>query len=400
MATGITTRHHRRCPSREGGKCGKPCVPTHQAWVWSARDSKRIYETFPTVSAARSWRSDAQSAIRNGTMRAPSQLTLRDAWTAWLEAAKAGEIRARHKQPYKPSTLRTYEHDLKTYVLDDLGAHRLSDVRADDLQALVDRLLGKGLSGSKVRNVLVPVQALYRRHRRTVTVNPTEGLDLPESSGTRERAASPAEAVELIDVLPEGQQALWATAFYAGLRRGELRALKCSDVNWPAATTITVQRGWDDVEGVIAPKSKKGARIVPIAGVLRRYLLAHKMRTGRDGDDFLFGRTAREPFTPTHVRKQALEAWAVAAVVTFFRGESPAIELVPIGLHECRHTYVSLMHAAGCSLEEIGDFVGHSSTYMTDRYRHLIDGQREKAADRLDSFLTAAHTAAQPARTG
>ena len=45
------------------------------------------------------------------------------------------------------------------------------------------------------------------------------------------------------------------------------------------------------------------------------------------------------------------------------------------------------MHAAGCSLEEIGDYVGHSSAYMTDRYRHLIDGQREIAAAKLDKFL-------------
>ena len=35
--------------------------------------------------------------------------------------------------------------------------------------------------------------------------------------------------------------------------------------------------------------------------------------------------------------------------------------LVPIGLHECRHTFVSLMVAAGRSLEEVGDYVGHSS---------------------------------------
>jgi hypothetical protein len=53
------------------------------------------------------------------------------------------------------------------------------------------------------------------------------------------------------------------------------------------------------------------------------------------------------------------------------------------------------MFAAGCSLEEIGDYVGHSSTYMVDRYRHLLDGQRERAAERLDAFLTGAHTGAQ-----
>jgi hypothetical protein len=49
------------------------------------------------------------------------------------------------------------------------------------------------------------------------------------------------------------------------------------------------------------------------------------------------------------------------------------------------------MFAAGCSLEEIGDYVGHSSTYMTDRYRHLIEGQRELAAERLDTYLAGVH---------
>jgi hypothetical protein len=39
--------------------------------------------------------------------------------------------------------------------------------------------------------------------------------------------------------------------------------------------------------------------------------------------------------------------------------------------------------AAGRSLEEIGDFVGHTSTYMTDRYRHLIEGQRQEGGRRL-----------------
>jgi integrase len=100
----------------------------------------------------------------------------------------------------------------------------------------------------------------------------------------------------------------------------------------------------------------------------------------------LFGRTATKPFTPTHVRKQARKAWATA-------------DLNPIGLHECRHTYVSLMFAAGCSLEEIGDYVGHSSTYMTDHYRHLIEGQRESAAERLDEYLTGAFSGASGARS-
>jgi integrase len=70
----------------------------------------------------------------------------------------------------------------------------------------------------------------------------------------------------------------------------------------------------------------------------------------------------------------------------------------PIGLHEARHTYVSLMYMAGCSLEEIGDYVGHSSTYMTDRYRHLLPHQRKQAAERLDAVVSpyGAHRGAHP----
>ena len=55
------------------------------------------------------------------------------------------------------------------------------------------------------------------------------------------------------------------------------------------------------------------------------------------------------------------------------------------------------MVAAGNSLEEVGDYVGHSSTYMVDRYRHLLDGQREKAAERMDAYLAGAQAGAQDA---
>lgn len=135
----------------------------------------------------------------------------------------------------------------------------------------------------------------------------------------------------------------------------------------------------------LAPKSEKGVRKVPMPSVLRAILLEHIARTGRRGEDLMFGSTASTPFTPTNIRKRALGAWAASAVGAFLRHEPSNLE--PIGLHECRHTYVSLMHAAGCSLEEIGDYVGHSSTYMTDRYRHLLDGQREAAVAKFDAYL-------------
>jgi integrase len=159
---------------------------------------------------------------------------------------------------------------------------------------------------------------------------------------------------------------------------------------------IQVRRSWDVKAGAIEPKSRKGKRKVPIAGVLRSYLAEHKLRTGRDGQDFVFGSRPDRPFTPTHIRKRALKAWAIGAVGSFFRGERGNLE--PIGLHECRHTYVSLMFDAGLSLERIGDYVGHTSAHMTGRYRHLLDGQESEAAKMLDDYLLRADTSARIAQ--
>jgi hypothetical protein len=53
------------------------------------------------------------------------------------------------------------------------------------------------------------------------------------------------------------------------------------------------------------------------------------------------------------------------------------------------------MFDAGLSLERVGDYVGHSSTYMTDRYRHLLDGHEAEAARILDDYLARADTSAR-----
>ncbi|MEP6909978.1 MAG: tyrosine-type recombinase/integrase [Actinomycetota bacterium] len=135
---------------------------------------------------------------------------------------------------------------------------------------------------------------------------------------------------------------------------------------------------------------------MPIPASLRRHLLEQKIRTGRDGEDLVFGRKHDRPFTPTHIRKKALAAWTQANVE---RGEEELPELRPIGLHELRHSYVSLMHEAGFSLERIGAYVGHSSAYMTDAHRHLLEGHEAQAAEHFEEYLSRA-TGAQSGAQG
>lgn len=382
---GIRVRHSRSCATNNGGVCR--CAVYYEAAVYSKREQKKIRRTFHNLAEAKAWRAEATTGVARGTLRTPTKQTLREAAEEWIEKAKTGEVLTRSGAPYKPSALRGYEASLTNRILPELGARRLSEIHRHDVQDLADRLRRDGWDPSTVRNTLLPLRAIYRRaiSRSVVTVNPTTGLELPTVKGRRERIASPDEAARLLAALPEEERPLWATALYAGLRRGELMALHVDDVDLKAGL-IRVRRSWDEREGYITPKSRKGTRVVPIPSVLRGHLQAQILRTGRRGGDLVFGVTPTKPFLSGAIAERALRAWAATCVGAFIRGES--IDVEPIGLHECRHTFASLMIAAGVNVGALADYMGHASVTITlDRYRHLLPGNENEAARLLDEYL-------------
>lgn len=81
------------------------------------------------------------------------------------------------------------------------------------------------------------------------------------ASGTADRSATPQEAATAIALLSDGDQPLWACAFYSGARRGELKALRVENVH---KNYIDIQHGWDDIAGEQAPKSRAGVRRIPL----------------------------------------------------------------------------------------------------------------------------------------
>ena len=373
MAEGIITRHSRSCATRSGGKCS--CIPTFQPRVWSPREKRYINGPTSTIkSEAKSWRVDALAALKKGQLKSATKETLEQVAEAFLEGAKSGAIRNRKMATYKPSVIRAYEIALKKHVLPRLGKVRLSELTRNDLQDLADDLLAKGSSPSKVRNTLMPLRAIYSRaiHRNEVSINPTTGLQLPTVEGKRDRIATPDEAEKLLAVLPASERAVWATAFYAGLRRGELIALRWSDVDL-AKSEIRVERGWDPVEGPISAKSKKGKRTVPIPAALSDYLSELRATTWTEG--FVFGSNAEKPLSASGLVGRAKRRWEKKG-------------LTPITLHECRHTYASLMIAAGVNFKALSEFMGHSDIAITlDRYGHLLPGAGDEAAELLDEYL-------------
>ena len=61
--------------------------------------------------------------------------------------------------------------------------------------------------------------------------NPFVGVTMPAVRGTRDRFATPDEASILLGVLDDPTRAFYAAAFYAGLRSGEISALRWEDVD-------------------------------------------------------------------------------------------------------------------------------------------------------------------------
>ena len=236
------------------------------------------------------------------------------------------------------------------------------------------------MSASSIRNTVNAVRAIYRDAdllaQGSIAINPTLGLRLPAVRGTRDRIAPPDEALQLLQALPADDRALWATALFAGLRLGELMALRFEDIEFEQGT-IRVTRSFDPKAGFVDPKSKAGRRRVPIAALLREYLEAHRELTGR-ASGLVFGRSADRPFQPQTVNDRARRAWKKAG-------------LSPIGLHECRHTCASFFIAAGVNAKTLSTFMGHASITTTlDRYGHLFPGSEAEAASLLDAYLARA----------
>ena len=351
---------------------------SYEASVYLKREKRKVRKTFDSLAAAKSWRADAVSLAAKGALRAPKPTTVREAWEAWEAGAKAGAIHNRSGEPYKPASLRSYERVMRLRVLDEFGAAKLADVQRSDLQRFVYELSADGLNASTVQVTLLPLRAIFN-HAVTLgdlLTNPCAGLKMPAIGRGRDRIASPQEAEALIDAVPDGDRALWATAMFGGLRCGELQALRAECIDL-AGGVIRVEAGWDAKEGRIELKSHAGWRRVPIAAVLRDPLLDELARSGRRGTDLLFGRTADDPFRPGTCRKRADKAWERAGIdrLTF---------------HECRHTFASLMIAAGVNAKALSTYMGHANISITlDRYGHLMPGNEDEAAGLLDSYLKA-----------
>ena len=152
------------------------------------------------------------------------------------------------------------------------------------------------------------------------------------------------------------------------------------DVDLKAAQSH-VRRSWDVSEGHdVGPKSAVGRRKVPFASALKALLAAHRLAGRTTG--LVFGENGRRATSPAGSTKRADTAWKAAGRER-------------ITMHEARHTYASLMIAAGVNAKALSTYMGHANISITlDRYGHLMPGNEAEAANLLDTYLAEHQSAA------
>jgi integrase len=109
----------------------------------------------------------------------------------------------------------------------------------------------------------------------------------------------------------------------------------------------------------------------PVAEPLRPILRAEFMRQGRREREAVSAVSVMSG----KIAERARRHWAAAG-------------LEPVTLHECRHTYASFLMAAGYTLRELMEYMGHSSLQATERYVKLLPPLDESdPSERLNAFL-------------
>ena len=180
-------------------------------------------------------------------------------------------------------------------------------------------------------------------------------------------------------IIDWGYYVFFAIAFYTGARKGEINALKWSDID---GNILHIRRGitqklkGGDVE--TTPKSKSSIRDIQIPQPLLDILTEHKERqqsaTHIFTDDFRVcggERPLRDTSIENHNKTFAEQAG-----------------LPRIKIHEFRHSHVSLLANEGINIQEVARRLGHSKVQETwNTYCHLYPREEERAVEVLNKIV-------------
>jgi integrase len=215
--------------------------------------------------------------------------------------------------------MRSRRSTVRVHIVPALGDWALEDVTTRDVEAWRTSLRAT-LSTRSKNQLTTELHGIFKRAKRVwgLPSNPVEDVELlRERPRVDFEVYSPEEVLALVRFAASEQDAaIFLTAAFTGLRRGELVALRWRDVDF-TGSLVRVRRSYS-YGGLTVPKSGK-ARAVPLAPEVAHALARLSTRPLWTGeDDLVFPRRDREFLDGSALRRRYL----VAAIG---RDQGPAV---------------------------------------------------------------------------
>ncbi len=334
------------------------------------RQRKQSADTLAEARAIKLERDGEARAKRRGP-------TLHEFSLSWLDRYAGGG-----HDSVRANTRREYRRLLVNFALTYFDREVLiRDLDRPAVQQFVDWLTTRpGCDGRlcdrSIANVLTPLRLALDAAvaEGLLDANPAEQVVRPRRRAGRawsvreRRNLTRAELVRLLDEIPAKWRPLFELLAATGVRISEAIGLRWSDLSLdePAAH-LRARRAI--VKGATVPKSRHGARLIPLTPELAATLRAHRPRNAVD-DAFVFAGRDGAASDQGSLRRRVLIPAAERAGLT------------GVGFHTLRHTCASMLIESGLSPLRLQRWMGHHSPAFTlETYGHLIDGDLGPALD-------------------
>jgi integrase len=380
---GSLTEKHARCDCDRAPR-------THSVWrlrAFTGRDPvsgapRQVQETFHgTETAARRALADLVTRAGAGKLDRTGA-TVGQLLDRWLE-----HIAAKRSISYVVTTRRKVEKRLRPV----LGAVKLADLGVDSLDRLYDTWSAEGLSDATVRNLHAILAAACHQAVKWgwLASSPTDLASPPSARSPEMTVPTPAQLAELVKAAEPEDPVLAAgiaLAAVTGARRGELCALRWSDIDLKPGI-VRIERSLTVANGVatIGPTKTHQARRLALDPLAIKALARHRRfvdkRCKQVGSPLV-----DDPYVLSY---QAHSGTPLNPDTLSHRFKALCERLgYTYHLHQLRHFSVTTLIAAGIDITTVAGRHGHAQATMTlNRYAHALPERDREAAGVLGRAL-------------
>ena len=329
-----------------------------------------------------------QLLLNNGNFN-PNEVTFREFATNWVENIL--------KPSVKISSYARKVSTLENQVFEHLGDIPINKITYYDVQSMVNRLAGQGLSYSTIKKAFEAVSGCvkYYRIQTRIPFNPCEGVSLPQNLKPDDSDFKFFEKADRDKIVAESTRMYangkpvyrlgWAFVLlmYSGMRIGELCALTWKDIDFAERTiridktALTVNlKGHSPLIVQDSTKTKSGYRIIPMTQKAYDALMELRRVTGEE--TYIITSANHKQIRPDRMNKTFHD---ILTAIGIMDGKKS------FGVHALRHTFASMLFLNGCEVKVVSEILGHKDTKVTENiYIHLIQRQKVKAMQDIDKY--------------